>query len=78
MNTMLGGPQSGSGRYAKIKAIHITGHGSLQVSDVDVEDPTLSRLDNRIIDGGEVISPTHRPSSTAQEHYFPASGTHFC
>jgi hypothetical protein len=35
-------------------------------------------LDNRPIDGGKVISPTHRPHSTPKKYYFSASGTHFC
>jgi hypothetical protein len=35
-------------------------------------------LDNLLTDGGEVLSPTHRPHSTPQKHYFSASGTHLC
>jgi hypothetical protein len=35
-------------------------------------------LDNLMTDGGKVVNPTHRPSSTPQKHYFSASGTHFC
>jgi hypothetical protein len=35
-------------------------------------------LDSRITDGGEDVSPTHRPRSTSQKHYFSASCTHFC
>jgi hypothetical protein len=35
-------------------------------------------LDNRLIDGRKVVSPTHRPRSTPPKHYFSASGTHFC
>jgi hypothetical protein len=27
-------------------------------------------LDNRLIDGGKVVSPTHRPHFTAQKHFF--------
>jgi hypothetical protein len=34
-------------------------------------------LDNRITDGGKVVSFTHRPRSTPQKHNFSASGTHF-
>jgi hypothetical protein len=34
-------------------------------------------LDNRLTDGGDVVSLTHRPRSTLQ-HYFPASAIHFC
>jgi hypothetical protein len=35
-------------------------------------------LDNRLTHGGKVVSPMHRPRSTAHKHYFHASGTHFC
>jgi hypothetical protein len=36
-------------------------------------------LDNRLIDGGKVVSPTHPPHFTLQKHYyFNVSGTHFC
>jgi hypothetical protein len=34
-------------------------------------------LDNRLTDGGEVVSPTHQPRSNSQKHNFSASGTHF-
>jgi hypothetical protein len=33
---------------------------------------------NRLTDVGKVVSPTHRPLSTAHKHYFSVSGTHFC
>jgi hypothetical protein len=36
------------------------------------------RLDNRLTDDGKVVSPTRRPRSTPQKHYFSASRTHFC
>jgi hypothetical protein len=37
-------------------------------------DPTLSRQ----CGGGKVVSPTHRPHITPQEHYyFDVSGIHF-
>jgi hypothetical protein len=35
-------------------------------------------LGNRLIDGGKIVSPTHRPRYTPQKHYFSASVTHFC
>jgi hypothetical protein len=35
-------------------------------------------LDNRLTDGGKVLSLTHQPRSSHQKHYFPVSGTHFC
>jgi hypothetical protein len=42
----------------------------------DVKDPTHC-LDNRLTDGGKVVSPTHRPHFTPQKHYyFYVSGTH--
>jgi hypothetical protein len=34
-------------------------------------------LDNWLIDGGKVVSPTHRPHFTPQKHFFNASGTHY-
>jgi hypothetical protein len=35
-------------------------------------------LDNRLTDGGKVVSPRHRSRSTSEKHYCSASGTHFC
>jgi hypothetical protein len=35
-------------------------------------------LDSRLTDSDSTVSLTHRPRSTPQKHYFPASGTHFC
>jgi hypothetical protein len=36
-------------------------------------------LDNRLTDGGKVVSPMHPPHITPQKHYyFYVSGTHFC
>jgi hypothetical protein len=36
-------------------------------------------LDNRLTDGGKVVSPTHQPHFTPQKHYYVyVSGTHFC
>jgi hypothetical protein len=35
-------------------------------------------LDNRLRDGGKVVSPTHRQNFTPQkQYYFSVSGTHF-
>jgi hypothetical protein len=34
-------------------------------------------LDNRLIDGGKVVSPTHQPHFTLQKHFFNVSRTHF-
>jgi hypothetical protein len=33
--------------------------------------------ENRLTDGGEVVSPAHRPLSTRQKYYFSVSGTYF-
>jgi hypothetical protein len=36
-------------------------------------------LDNRLTDGGKVVSPTHPPHFTPQKnYYFNVCGTHFC
>jgi hypothetical protein len=36
-------------------------------------------LENRLKDGGKVVSFTHPPHFTPQKHYyFNLSGTHFC
>jgi hypothetical protein len=36
-------------------------------------------LDSRLTDGSKVVSPTHPPHFTPQNHhYFYVSGTHFC
>jgi hypothetical protein len=35
-------------------------------------------LYSRLIDGGKVVIPTHRPRSTPHKHYFSASGVHLC
>jgi hypothetical protein len=66
-------PQSKEIKNKKINPV--TGRGSLQ----DCEMLRITHcLGNRLTDGGEVVSPTHRPHITPQEHYFSASGTHFC
>jgi hypothetical protein len=36
-------------------------------------------IDNRLTDGGKVVSSTHQPHFTPQKQfYFYVSGTHFC
>jgi hypothetical protein len=35
-------------------------------------------LDNRLTDGGKVVSPTHRPHFTLKKLYVSVSGSHFC
>jgi hypothetical protein len=60
---------------SKSKAIPITGHGCLYISEM-LRIPHC--LDSRLTDGGKVVSPTHRPRSTPQRRYFSSSGTHFC
>jgi hypothetical protein len=34
-------------------------------------------VDNRLADGGKIVSPTHWSRSTTQKHYFSAFSTHF-
>jgi hypothetical protein len=58
------------------KAIPVTGRGGLEGCDM-LWIPHC--LDNRLIDGGKVVSPTHQPHFTSQKHYFfNVSGTKFC
>jgi hypothetical protein len=35
-------------------------------------------LDSQLIDGGKVVSRTHRPRSVPQKHYISDFGTPFC
>jgi hypothetical protein len=35
-------------------------------------------LDSQLTDGGEVVSPMHRPRYSPPNHNFSACGTHFC
>jgi hypothetical protein len=35
-------------------------------------------IDNRLTDGGKVVSPTHQPHFTPQKYYFSTSSVHFC
>jgi hypothetical protein len=60
----------------KSKGIPVTGRGGLQSCEM----LRISHcLDNRLTDGGKVVSPTHRPHFTTQKHYyFYISCTHFC
>jgi hypothetical protein len=57
-------------KKSKSKAIPVTGCGGLLGCE-------MLRI-HRLTDDGKVVSPTHRPHSTPQKQYFPASGTHFC
>jgi hypothetical protein len=50
-----------------------TGCGGLRGCEMLV---ILHRVDNRLTDGGEVVSLSHRPRSTPQKRV-SASGTHF-
>jgi hypothetical protein len=59
----------------KPEAAPVTGRGGLQSCEV-LRIPYC--LDNRLTDGGKVVSPMHRQSYTPQKHYFSASGTNFC
>jgi hypothetical protein len=46
---------------------------------VDQKRLGTSGLENRLIDGGKVVSLTHPPHFTPHKHhYFNVSGTHFC
>jgi hypothetical protein len=58
----------------KVKAIPVTGRGVLY-GCLMLRIPHCP--DNRLIDGGNVASPMHRPHFTPQKHYF-YSGTYFC
>jgi hypothetical protein len=58
------------------KAIPVTGRGGLYGCEM-LRIPHC--LDNRLTDGGKVVSPKHPPHFTPQKHYyFYVSGTHFC
>jgi hypothetical protein len=58
------------------KAIPVTGRGGLYGCEML---RILHFLDNRLTDGGEDVSLTHRPRSIAQKHFFISdSGTNFC
>jgi hypothetical protein len=50
--------------WVRYKTIPVTGHGGL-IGLWDVEAPTF--LNNRLPDGGEVVSPVHRPPFTLHE-----------
>jgi hypothetical protein len=56
------------------RAIHVSGRRSLYGCEM-LRIPYC--LDNRLTDGGKVVSLTHRSRCTPQKHFF-ASGTHFC
>jgi hypothetical protein len=51
----------------KSKAIPVTGRGGLQGCEI-LRIPHC--LDNRLIDGGKVVSSTHWPHFTPQKHYY--------
>jgi hypothetical protein len=59
----------------KCKAIPVTGRGG----PIGCEMLRIPHcLDNRLTDGGKVVSLTRRPCPTPQKHYFSASDAHFC
>jgi hypothetical protein len=35
-------------------------------------------LENRLTDGGKIVSRTHLPRSALEKYYFSSSGAHFC
>jgi hypothetical protein len=51
----------------KKKAIPVTGRGGLQACEM-LRIPHC--LDNRLTDGGKVVSPAHQPRSTPQKRFF--------
>jgi hypothetical protein len=54
----------------------ITGFGGLWGCEMF---RVLHCLDNRLTDGGKVVSPTNQPHFNPQKHYYLyVSGTHFC
>jgi hypothetical protein len=57
------------------KIVPVTGRGGLLGCEM-LRIPHC--LDSRLTDGGKFVSPTHRPRSTPQKHYFSASCNHFC
>jgi hypothetical protein len=59
----------------KSKAIPVTRRGGLSFCEM-LRIPHCQ--DNRLIDGGDVVSLTHRPLSTNHKYYYSASGTNFC
>jgi hypothetical protein len=59
----------------KSKAIPVTGRGGLEGCEM-LRIPHC--LDNRLTDGGKVVSPMHPPHFTPQKRYLSISGTHFC
>jgi hypothetical protein len=62
-------------KYVKNKAIPVTGRGGLYGYEM-LRIPHC--LDNRLTDGGRIVSLTHRQRTTRQKHYFSASGTRLC
>jgi hypothetical protein len=58
------------------KAIHVTGLEGLYGCEM-LRIPHC--LDNRLTDGGMVVSPTNQPHFTPQKYdYFYVSGTYLC
>jgi hypothetical protein len=76
-----GSPQVGFLRGTSIihiqnsKAIIVTGHGGLLGCEM-LRIPHC--LENRLTDGGEVVSLTQWPHSTPQKYFLFVSGTHIC
>jgi hypothetical protein len=54
-------------KVKKKKAIPVTGRGGLYGYEM-LRIPHC--LDYRLIDGGQIVSSTHRPHFTPQKHYF--------
>jgi hypothetical protein len=62
-------------KLIKSKAIPVAGRGGPQGCEM-LRIPHC--LDKRLVDGGEVVSPTRRTRSITQKHYCSVCGTHFC
>jgi hypothetical protein len=75
--SFIDGSVENNNNKVKVKAIPVRGRGSLEGCPM-LRIPHC--LDNRLVDGGKVVSPTHRPHFTSHKHYlsFNVSGTHFC
>jgi hypothetical protein len=56
--------------------VPVTGRGGLQGCEML---RIQHCLDNRLTDGGKVVSPMNRPHSTPEKHYyFSGFGSHLC
>jgi hypothetical protein len=75
MTTLLISVTTTTTTTTKCKVLSVTGRGGLQGCEM-LRIPHC--LDNWLTDGGNVVSPMHRPHFTPQKYYFSACGNHFC